>query len=283
MKTLSLLSAAALTLCSCSFNPAATISTGKDSNGNITTVEASNETSVRKEQTEKFNKIKIDGVFDCVYTQNSNNEYTITINGPKNIVELYEVKVINGQLHIDLKKGYRIKKTKTDDILVEITSPELNKLSNESVGKMTVENLTTGDFEFDSDGVGSTHFTNITAKNIEMDATGVGSTNIANLKAQTVDLTNSGVGNVDIHLDADNVVFENSGVGKISASGKAKTADMENSGVGSIEASGLTCETIKAENDGVGSIKAYVTKYAEYKNSGVGNVDIKGNGQIVKK
>ena len=58
---------------------------------------------------------------------------------------------------------------------------------------------------------------------------------------------------------------------------------MENSGVGSIEASGLTCETIKAENDGVGSIKAYVTKYAEYKNSGVGNVDIKGNGQIVKK
>lgn len=263
MKTLSFLSAAALALCSCSFNPAATISTGKDSDGNITTVEASNEVSIRKEQTEKFDEIKIDGVFDCVYTQNSNNEYTVTINGPQNIVELYEVKVSNGQLHIDLKRGYRIKKMKTDDILVEITSPELNKLSNDGVGKVTIENLATGNFE--------------------MDATGVGSTDIRSLKAQTVDLDNSGVGNVDIHLEADNVVFENSGVGKISASGKAKTADMENSGVGSIEATGLTCETIKAENSGVGSIKAYATKYAEYENSGVGSVNIQGNGKIVKK
>lgn len=263
MKIFTLLSAAALSLCSCSINPAATISTGTDNDGNTTAVEASSETSTRKEQTEKFNKLKIDGVFNCVYTQNSNNEYTVTINGPKNIVDLYDLKVSNGQLHIDLKKGYRIKKYKANDVLIEISSPDLRKLSNDGVGKVTVENLATNNFE--------------------IDATGVGSTNIANLKAQTVDLTNSGVGNVDIHLDADNVVFENSGVGKISASGKAKTADMENSGVGSIEASGLTCETIKAENDGVGSIKAYVTKYAEYKNSGVGNVDIKGNGQIVKK
>ncbi len=263
MKIFTLLSAATLSLCSCSINPAATISTGKDSNGNTTAVEASSETSIRKEQTEKFDKLQIDGLFECVYTQNNENKYTVTITGPKNIVDLYDLKVRNGQLRIDLKKGYRIKKYKTNDVLIEISSPDLTKLSNDGVGKVTVENLATNNFE--------------------MDATGVGSTEIHNLKAQTIDLNNSGVGNVDIRLEAANVVLENSGVGKISASGKAKTADMENNGVGSIEAGSLICETLEAENSGVGSIEAHATQYAEYKNSGVGSVNIQGNGKVVKK
>ena len=258
----------ALSIASCSFSTSSdSFNTGKDKDGKFTVIEESGPETVKKESLPDFDRIENETVATIIYTQDTNANPGIEIKGPKNIVNIITYNVSdNGNLTIDAKRGYKIRKTdRNKKIEIRINSRSLSKIENNGVGDIQIKSLSTTDFS--------------------LEANGVGDTNISSLKiAQSLKIENSGVGSVNANnVSAKSVSIENDGVGSIQISGNAQFANFENSGVGSIEAGNLLAKNVTADNSGVGSIECNASATAVYSKSGVGSVDIKGNAKITKK
>ncbi len=261
MKTTFFIAPLMLLLLSCRFSEMSTYDSGRDENGNITKIEASDTKSTKKDRLDTFDKIDIDIVGTVTVRQNKNA--TIEITGPDNLVNLFSYDIDNGKLSLKLKRGYKVKGKKKIDIA--ISSPTLTEIANNGVGTVNVEKLTTPSLRIASSGVGE-------CKLADIKTTGLCS------------VSNDGVGSIYIsNLTAESFKADNSGVGSIEVSGTAKTVKIDNSGVGSIDASALKSQNAIANCSGVGSVKAYASESAEYSKSGVGSIDIEGNGKITKK
>lgn len=261
MKIAVIIGALALAFNGCSTN-GSTLNTGKDENGNIREVEASGKISTKTENLAKFDKIKTGIVAEIVFVQDKTGVSKIEVKGNDNLLDIVKYEVRNGTLHIDKKKGYKVRGKV--DLTVTVTGASLTELNNDGVGNVTIKSLDTPSFKLDSDGVGSCELGTIKAGYFEVESDGVGSTEIDKLTAR-------------------NVKIDNSGVGSVSVSGTADNAVLVNSGVGSIEAGGLKCKTVDADCSGVGSIDCYASVKATYKRGRVGSVEIGGSGEKIKK
>ncbi len=262
MKTTFFLASLMLLLSSCRFSEmSTTYDSGRDENGNITKIEASDTKSTKRDRLGTFDKIDIDIVGTVTVRQDKNA--TIEITGPDNLVNLFTYAIDNGKLSLKLKRGYKVKGKKKIDIV--ISSPTLTEIANNGVGTINVEKLTTPSLAIKSSGVGECKLTNIQTSGL-------------------CSVSNDGVGSIYIsNLTSESFKADNSGVGSIEVSGTAKTVRLDNSGVGSINAAALKGEDVVANCSGVGSVEGYASETAEYSKSGVGSVDIQGGGKVTKK
>lgn len=115
----------------------------------------------------------------------------------------------------------------------------------------------------------------------ELDLSMVG--NVASEQSLSFDdlnLNNHGVGNVDLALSAGKVSIENTGVGNVKLKGKATDAVVKNTGVGSLEAGDFVVQTMNIENTGVGHAEVNAEKDLKVKDSFLGKVSNKGNGNV---
>lgn len=115
----------------------------------------------------------------------------------------------------------------------------------------------------------------------ELDLSMVG--NVSSEKSLSFDdlnLNNHGVGNVDLDLSASKVNIENTGVGNVKLSGKATDAVVKNTGVGSLQAGDFVVQTMNIENTGVGHAEVNAEKDLKVKDSFLGKVKNKGNGNV---
>lgn len=238
------------------------LNTGKDENGNIRKIEASEKMATKTESIAKFDKISTDITAKIVFIQDNSGKSQIEIKGNENILDIIKYEVSDNTLSLSHKKGYKVE-GKTN-ITVTLTSPQLTQLRSKGVGTIEIESLETPAFSLDSEGVGSCE--------------------LGTIKTGICNVNNKGVGSVDIKkLTAKEIEFINSGVGSISAGGSADNAKYKNSGVGSIEAGGLKCKTVDASNSGVGSIECNASVKAVYKKGGLGTIDISGEGEKIKR
>lgn len=200
---------------------------------------------------DRFHMIDFRGVGNVVYHQSDTQK--VEIYGPDNIVPLYNVKVVNGRLIVDMEKKY--KPNKTGNLEIRISSPELACIDNSGVGNVNIpETVRTEELSLYNSGVGNFNAENLECNKIVARFSGVGNVYLKG-KCVLADFRVSSVGNCDAgNLIAENVVMNVSGVGNAScyASGSIK---LECSGVGKIEYGGNPSQK-SISKSGVGKISA---------------------------
>lgn len=247
-------------LASCS-NGNSVINTGRISGQSLVEITSSPTLSSETRQLDNFTGIRLDGVYEVTFLQDSTQKPNAKIEGHENLLKLVELRNENGTLTLDFKKGYRI--ANYHKLHVTLTGNQLSEITVNGTGSFSAPSISTGDCSINLTGVGSIGIGSISGKAADIENTGVGSIEIGKASFTSAQLRNTGVGNISI-------------------SGNAGHADMSNTGVGSIEAAGFITNTLTAENTGVGSISGHATQSATYSNTGVGSVDIEGEGKIKK-
>lgn len=267
-------------LASCS-NGNSVINTGRISGQSLVEITSSPTLSSETRQLDNFTGIRLDGVYEVTFLQDSTQKPNAKIEGHENLLKLVELRNKNGTLTLDFKKGYRI--ANYHKLHVTLTGNRLSEITVNGTGTFSSPGISTDDCNISLTGVGSIEIGNLSGKTADIKNTGVGSIEIGNLSGKTADIENKSVGSIEIgKASFSSVELHNTGVGSISITGKAGHAEMSNSGVGSIDAAGLITNTLTAKNTGIGSIEAHATQSATYCNTGVGSVDIEGEGKIKK-
>ncbi len=182
-----------------------------------------------------FTGVKLGGSSKVYLKKGS--EQRVEAEGSEDALEILELTVKNGTLHIGQKPGMRSwKGYKSPDIY--ITIPELDAASISGSGSI----------------IGESTF-----------------------KSRSMDISISGSGKINLDLDANDLEVKISGSGRAELSGKAKTHRFTISGSGKIDAEGLESEESKVVIAGSGSITNHVTKRLDVTISGSGSLRYKGD------
>lgn len=182
-----------------------------------------------------FEKIDLSNTGDVV-TVYDVNQY-VEVKTHENLFEALEIKVDNGRLKIDTKKGYSI--GKYDELTYYVHSSAINEVNVSGSGNILVVDGTssTGSFKATISGSGS-----VTAEN---------------LSVSTAEANISGSGNT--HFD-----------------GQTNQANLKISGSGNIYSFGLISQSTDANISGSGNIETTTNNSLDVSISGSGNVKYKG-------
>jgi hypothetical protein len=175
---------------------------------------------------ENFRRIDVSGCF-TVKVQ-VGEQTSLKIKGEENLLPLIKTHVRGNTLILDTKKNLSPRK----ELLILITTPELENLDCSGANDILVEGIKTNSFEVDLSGACSIDLIGLTEKFIA-DLSGAGSINAKNLEASRVYISVSGAASANVFakefLDA-----SVSGVGSIDYYGNPKSTNTSVSGIGSI-------------------------------------------------
>lgn len=217
-------------LASCS-NGNSVINTGRISGQSLVEITSSPTLSSETRQLDNFTGIRLDGVYEVTFLQDSTQKPNAKIEGHENLLKLVELRNENGTLTLDFKKGYRI--ANYHKLHVTLTGNQLSEITVNGTGSFSAPSISTGD--------------------CSINLTGVGSIEIGKASFTSAQLRNTGVGNISISGNAGHADMSNTGVGYIEAAGFiTNTLTAENTGVGSI--SGHATQSATYSNTGVGSV-----------------------------
>lgn len=224
------------------------------------THEVGNGTSVKTAiEVGDFNSISSCCSIDVIYSQQAGAQ-SVTLTCDENLVGFFDIRVEDGALVVDTKRGASIStRVKT---FVTVSSPKLDGASVSGSGDVKINSslATTGDITFKTSGSG--------------DIETVGSVECKSFSASV-----SGSGSIDVErVLAENAAFKSSGSGDIEVDSLTATdVSVKMSGSGDIELSGLNVGYITAKLSGsgdlvlIGSARSVVSDV-----SGSGRVNTKG-------
>ncbi|MDX2360595.1 MAG: head GIN domain-containing protein [Crocinitomicaceae bacterium] len=228
----------------------APVPTIRENDGERETIKGNGVIKTKDIDVKPFKKIEINGVFDVIVIQGT--EEKVTIETDENLLDYIEVDVNGDVLTLDNDPNVTIKKYTKMKIYVTVNT--LTHLFSNGVGDVTSENELTG-------------------KKFFAELTGVGDVDL-NLNFSTLEMNNNGVGDLLLKGKANKVILENTGVGDIEAYGLiARYVELNHSGVGdsniyaedavTIEMSGIgdvhykgNPESKNINKSGLGSVKA---------------------------
>lgn len=175
---------------------------------------------------ENFKEIEVGGAFEVFIKVGENT--SLEIEGDDNLLQYIRTRVKGDRLEIDTRKNIRPKK----DLVIRITTPELEKIISSGASTVSVSNINSEVFKIILSGASSINLDGSTDK-FRVEMSGAGSLDAYNLKAKDVDISISGACSADVYaseyLDA-----EVSGVGSIEYAGNPSKVNTNVSGVGSI-------------------------------------------------
>lgn len=175
---------------------------------------------------ENFKEIEVGGAFEVFVKVGEST--SLEIEGDDNLLQYIRTRVKGDRLEIDTRKNIRPKK----DLIIRITTPELEKIISSGASTVSVSNINSEVFKIILSGASSINLDGSTDK-FRVEMSGAGSLDAYNLKAKDVDISISGACSADVYaseyLDA-----EVSGVGSIEYAGNPSKVNTNVSGVGSI-------------------------------------------------
>ncbi|MFA6873212.1 MAG: head GIN domain-containing protein [Bacteroidaceae bacterium] len=202
-----------------------------------------------------FHAIEIEGSADVEYRQSSSGELGIRIYGSDNVIELLDIKVINGTLHISFKDHVSI--TGESKLIVFVTSPRLEQVEITGSGDVDLKGTMRGE-------------------KLNVFITGSGDVKSDDLLYKEVNTAITGSGDVDLCVLKSNFVkAQISGSGDIDLKGSTEKLELIIGGSGEIEAERLIANVVKASLSGSGDIACYASKQI--------NADVAGSGEITFK
>ena len=190
------------------------------------------------------------------YQQSNTTSIVVTAN--EKVFKAMDIEVKDDVLHIKKKKNVIFKNS--DQIMVKVTSPNINALTLSGSGEV--------DAKFDTSAV---------IPNLDFNVSGSGFFQAHQVKATNQTLKVSGSGDLRIHqLESDQCTAKISGSGLINITGTSQSSDVTISGSGAYNGFNLLTSTsvIKTSGSGLGEIHADST--LDVTISGSGSVFYKG-------
>ena len=205
----------------------------------------------------EFDSISSCCSLDLIYTQKEGAQ-SVVLTCDENLVEYYDIRVEDGTLIIDTKRGTSIN-TKVKSYLT-VTSPRLDylKLSGSGDCEITSAITTDGDFNFKVSGSGDIEADEVvTCKDFTFTVSGSGNIEVAGVLAESASFKDSGSGDIEVDsLTAEDISVRMSGSGDITLKCKdAGYIDASLSGSGDLILSG-TARSIKSNSTGSGNVRS---------------------------
>lgn len=199
-----------------------------------------------------FQAIEVEGSADVEYRQSPNGQLGIRVYGSDNVVELLDIKVVNGTLRVSFKDNVSI--TGESKLKVFVVSPRLDQV------------VITGSGDVDLKGA-------VHGERLDVSITGSGDVESDDLFYKEVNAVITGSGEIDLcTLKSDLVKAQISGSGDVELKGSTERLELILDGSGEIDAERLVANIVKASLAGSGDIICYASKQI--------NADVAGSGEI---
>src|SRR5574344_1470150 len=186
-----------------------------------------------------FTSIKCSGIAKIIYTQE--DKYEVKVKATKSFLDNLIIKVDNGILIIDLKKGDKSNlsgKNFIENLEINISSPTLKSVSLGGVVKFSTKSIKGDSFELNVSGVGKVDCPSLDFAKFVSKVSGAGSLNVA-CKGESAYISNSGASRYTLNVDCKELTVKNSGAGSMKISGTADKTDINSTGVSDINISEL--------------------------------------------
>jgi len=207
-----------------------------------------------------FQAIQIEGSADVEYRQSTNGQLGIRVYGSDNVVELLDIRVVNGTLLVSFKDHVSI--TGESKLKVIVTSPRLDQVT------------ITGSGDVDLKGT-------IRGEKLNISISGSGDVKSDDLFYKGVNAMISGSGDADLCiLKSDFVKAQISGSGDVDLKGSTENLELTLAGSGDIDAERLIANVVKVSLAGSGDIVCYASKQINAEVAGSGEITFKGKPAI---
>lgn len=188
---------------------------------------------------EKFDGIVTNGMCDVIYHQ-TNGEQRVTLYASDNVIDYVDVHVVNGDLVVELKDGYKVFGEERLELVV----------SSGVIKRATVN----GGADMDLNGVSS-------EESMALNINGDGDIEMHHFSLPSLSATVHGSGDFDL-------------------SGRCREANYEVTGSGDVDADKVKAEDVKVVIVGNGEVDCYADKTLDVKVQGRGLVSYRGNPQL---
>ncbi|PKL82952.1 MAG: hypothetical protein CVV24_07425 [Ignavibacteriae bacterium HGW-Ignavibacteriae-3] len=174
----------------------------------------------------EFSRIDAGGAF-TIRVKVGNNT-SLNVSAEENLLGFIRTRVSGNTLEIDTRKNISPRK----EVIIEITTPVLDRIEVSGANNVNVDNISTDEFHVELSGAGNIDMSGEVEK-LKAELSGAGNINAKNLKAKDVRISVSGAASANVFasrsLDA-----SVSGVGSIDYYGNPQKTKTDVSGVGSI-------------------------------------------------
>ena len=244
------------------------------------TVKASKTYVTKDIRVGNFERVEVAGSFDVTYAQKPGRP-TVEVYTSDNIVNLLDIYVKGGTLHLGFKKNVRVS---YDKLQVRISSEQLDGVDLSGSGSFLLPGeLKTGDLKLAITGSGNVNVNRVVCTALKATVTGSGNLDGQDVVCGSMKGNITGSGDVEFsHLlasDAVKVEVTGSGTFKING-GKAQQADYGVTGSGDILAAGLEVSRVDTHISGSGDIECHAVDFLKVRVSGSGDVGYKGNPEL---
>lgn len=194
----------------------------------INRVTPSKKMTQRTVSVERFHELEIDSAIEVTYVQTTDNNHTLEISAPDNVIDLVHVKVHHGELSIGFSRSVSF--NGSADVKVKIKAPLIAEVSlhGASTFKSSCINIPGHDFEADVTGASRLIINNLNAMSAEFDASGASFIKVKKIKARKVEADASGASTMELEGSCNSVELEASGASTLDASDlKALSGEIE--------------------------------------------------------
>lgn len=243
------------------------------------TVKASNNYVTKNVKVDNFTGINLKGSPNITYTQKAGKP-GLEIYTSDNIVDLLDIKVVDGTLNVGFKKGVNVSYNKLE---VRASSETLNRIAVAGSGDFTLANgLKTDRLRITVAGSGDINADNIVcANNLEVSIAGSGNIESSNITCNGLKASIAGSGDMKLKdITANNAEASIAGSGTIILSGTTQEANYHISGSGDLSAADFQAKRVSASVSGSGDIKCHATDFLKARTNGSGNIGYKGNPEL---
>lgn len=101
------------------------------------------------------------------------------------------------------------------------------------------------------------------------------------LMLDKIEINGKGVGNIELNLDAEEIITELNFVGNMKLTGTAEQVFLSNEGIGNIDAAELIAQNVEIISKGIGAVSVYCENELSIEVNGIGSVTYTGNPEVI--
>ncbi|MDR0988424.1 MAG: DUF2807 domain-containing protein [Prevotellaceae bacterium] len=227
----------------------------------------------------EFTGLSVGGSLNVTYTQQKGKP-RVEVHTSDNLVDLLDIRIKDGTLHIGFKKGYYISYKKLD---VQVFGDALSNLNLAGSGNLILKNGldTRQPLAVSLAGSGDIIGGDIFSTNLSLSLAGSGTTKLSKLECTQLKLSLTGSGNILLQeVTSTSTSTSIAGSGNITLTGTSNSALYKITGSGDVFASDYVVDSIETSITGSGDIKCHAVKKLKVRTSGSGQVGYKGSPEI---
>jgi hypothetical protein len=189
-------------------------------------VSGSGNISSEKRDVSDFRSVDVSGVFQVEIV--AGKDLSVEVQADDNVVPLITTELRGGTLHIELDQKVSTK----NEMVVRITSPDIERLESSGASKVTISGVKNDSFSVDTSGASKVTISGETSQ-LNIHVSGASNIDAEQLAAVKADVDASGASKVAVNVSGE-LRSQASGASRITYRGEPRSIDNHQSGAGSV-------------------------------------------------